>query len=118
MKTFALVLTALVLTAAGCGGDDAASGPPSGDATYSGVVIQVDGATVLVRADGDACGIWTSQADSVHVFRPSGSGYTAASWDDLEPGMTVDLWIPGPIAESCPMQGAAEAVVIVDAAPA
>ena len=26
--------------------------------------------------------------------------------------MTVDLWIPGPIAESCPMQATAEAVVV------
>ncbi len=67
---------------------------------------------MLVRADGDPCGIWTSQADAVQVFKKTGYGYAAASWDDLEPGMNVDLWIPGPIAESCPMQGAAEAVVI------
>jgi hypothetical protein len=101
----------LLVLAAGCGSDDSL-GPPAGAATYSGTVIQVDGASVLVRADDDACGIWTSQAGSAQVFTAMGDGYVTASWDDLEPGMTVDLWIPGPIAESCPLQGAAEAVVI------
>ena len=112
MKTLALALTSLVL-AAGCGSDDgSALGPPSGDPHYSGAVVQVDGATVLVRAAGDACGIWARTDDSVRVLTASGDGYVTGSLDDLEPGMTVDVWIPGPIAESCPMQGTAEAVVI------
>jgi hypothetical protein len=46
------------------------------------------------------------------VLTASGDGYVTGSLDDLEPGMAVDLWIPGPIAESCPMQGTAEAVVV------
>jgi len=93
MKAFALTLVLLAL-AAGCGGGD--SGTPSGDPDYSGQVIQVDGTTILVRSDGDPCGIWARTDGTV----------------DVEPGMTVDLYIPGPIAESCPMQGTAEAVVI------
>ncbi len=113
----ALVLATLLLVA-GCGGGGEPLAPPAGKADYSGTVIQVADGSVLVRADGDACGIWVSQADSVDVRTASGGTYAAASWDDLFPGVTVDLWIPGGIAESCPMQGAAETVVILDAASA
>jgi Protein of unknown function (DUF3221) len=118
MKAFAVILATLLL-AAGCGEGDGAPARPDGEPTYSGAVIETGDGVVLVRSDGDACGIWVKGADSVRVLRMSAGGtYSPASWDDLEPAQNVDLWIPGPIAESCPMQGTAEAVVIVDAAPA
>ncbi len=103
MKAFALLLLATLVLAAGCGGgEQAATTPPTGDPDYSGQVIQVDGNSVLVRADGDACGIWARRGERIDD----------ELWASLEAGQTVDLWVPGPIAESCPTQGTAEAVVV------
>jgi hypothetical protein len=111
----------LVALGAGCGGysgADTGAAPPSGPPGYAGTVEDVSaGGTVLVKAEGDACGIWVSPAEEVHVFRRSGSSFEEAAWADLVPGSQVELWIPGPIAESCPMQGEAEAAVVVAAAP-
>ena len=112
MKTLALALTSLVL-AAGCGSEDQvqASLPPTADPQYRGTVIEVERDSMLVRGEGD-CGIWVSTDDSTDVRGVTIDSYDDRSWLDLEPGMTVDLYIPGPIAESCPMQGTAELVVI------
>jgi hypothetical protein len=116
MKTPATALVLLFL-AAGCGGPGNQLAPPDGDADYSGAVVQVADGSVLVRADGDTCGIWVSQAESVEVLGAVGESFIGMSWGDIQPGATVDLWVPGGIAESCPMQGAAEAVLIVDDGP-
>jgi hypothetical protein len=100
---------------AGCGGGDDPLAPPGGAAAYSGAVVEVAEGRVLVRAGDDACGIWLAPADDVVVLRESGDGYEPAAWDDLEPGQSADVWISGPIAESCPMQAAADAVAILSA---
>jgi len=95
----------------GCGGDDPLA-PPASAAAYAGTVEDVAGGRILVRADADPCGIWLAPADGVAVLRDTAEGYEAAAWDELEPGQAADVWISGPIAESCPMQADADAVVI------
>jgi hypothetical protein len=112
MKVVPILLVATVMVLAGCGSGDTVADPPTRDAEYTGVVIDVSDGRVLVRADGDACGIWVAPSEDVEVFYGTIDSYDPAGWSDLAEGQTVDLWIPGPIAESCPMQGAAGAVVI------
>jgi hypothetical protein len=117
VKAFAAAAaTAALLT--GCGGETALA-PPDYEPGYSGTVEDVSGGgTVLVKAEGDTCGIWVTPTDRVQVLRRTGATYEEAEWADLQAGRSVELWIPGPIAESCPLQGEAEAAVLVDGAPA
>jgi hypothetical protein len=107
-----LAVPLALLALAGCGGGDAAA-PPDRPPEYAGELEETDGeGRLLVRAKGDACGIWTAPEEGARVFRTTGEGgYEEIGWGDLRTGEPVELWIPGPIAESCPMQGAAEAVL-------
>jgi hypothetical protein len=110
-RSIALLLALVAL--AGCGGGDDVGAPPDRAAEYAGLLEETDGeGRLLVRAGGDACGIWTSREDGARAFRRTGGGFEEISWDAMAPGDQVELWIPGPIAESCPMQGAAEAAVV------
>jgi predicted small lipoprotein YifL len=111
LRSVPVVALALALLA-GCGGDAPLEPPNASPAAYSGALEESAEGRVLVREDGDACGIWLAPADGVDVLRAEGDGYAAASWDDLAAGQAVDVWISGPIAESCPMQADADAVVI------
>ena len=113
MTRIALVVALLVV--AGCGGADEAAGPPDRPAEYAGVLEETDGeGRLLVRAEEDACGIWTAPEEGARVYRTTGDGRVEEiGWADLRTGESVELWIPGPIAESCPMQGAAEAVAVL-----
>jgi predicted small lipoprotein YifL len=106
-----LFVLALALLA-GCGGDEPLEPPSASPAAYSGALEQTSQGRVLVREQGDACGIWLAPADGAYVLRADGDGYASAAWDDLAAGQMVDVWISGPIAESCPMQADADAVVI------
>ena len=107
-----IALAVLVLVLAGCGGDEAAA-PPERAPEYTGILEETDGeGRPLVRAEGDACGIWTAREEGARAYRATGDGFEEIGWDELSAGDTVELWIPGPIAESCPMQGAAEAAVV------
>ena len=114
MTRIALVVALLVFALAGCGGADEPAGPPERPAEYEGILEESDGeGRLLVRAEGDACGIWTSPEEGARVYRTTGDGgVEEIAWADLRTGESVELWIPGPIAESCPMQGAAEAAVV------
>jgi hypothetical protein len=105
----------LVLAFAACGAEDELALGPSAPA-YSGTLEESADGRVLVRGAGDACGIWLAPADDATVLLADGDGYAEASWDDLARGQTVDVWISGPIAESCPMQADADAVLIRGAA--
>jgi len=110
-----LALPLALLALAACGENDAAA-PPERPPEYAGVIEETDGeGRLLVRAEKDACGIWTALEDDARVYRPTGAdGYEEIGWGELRTGESVDLWIPGPIAESCPMQGAAEAVAVTN----
>lgn len=111
LRSLPVVVLALALLA-GCGGDEPLEPPNASAAAYSGALEQTAEGRVLVREAGDACGIWLAPASGAYVLRADGDGYAAATWDDLAAGQAVDVWISGPIAESCPMQADADAVVI------
>jgi hypothetical protein len=113
------LLAALALVAPGCGagsaggtGSGSAAEPPGGKPAYSGVVIETDDRGVLVRADGDACGIWLRAGDETRVLRVRSDDYDEIAWEEIRPGEAADVWISGPIAESCPMQAEADAIVV------
>ncbi len=105
-------LCVLSFAAAGCGGDDAPT-PPEGASAYAGVVesVESDG-RVLVRADGDECGFVLAETDDTEVLRRDGDSYQSASWSDLTEGTEAEVWISGPMANSCPGQASADAVVL------
>jgi len=114
MRPTLLVLAVLVTSA--CSG-----GAASRAADISGIVTSVsgrtDGVTVLVESDpstptaGDKASVVVTS--STRVTRRSGSGEVAATFRDLRPGLRVEVWFEGPVAMSYPVQGKAQAVVIV-----
>ncbi len=113
-SVLAVALCALVL-ASGCG--DSGPAPPDGDAEYAGIVRDVDeDGRVLVRPDDDPdCGILFKQISGVEVLRQTGDSFETAAWEDLAPGMVVEVWINGDgIAASCPGGGAADAIAILE----
>jgi hypothetical protein len=46
-------------------------------------------------------------------FRVEGGAKTRAAFADLGPGMLVEVWFTGPVAESYPVQATAKTVVIL-----
>jgi hypothetical protein len=80
-----------------------------GDPEATGVIERIDPKDgVLMQPEAD-CGVWLSGDENTQVFDVSGAD---ASWADLAPGMTIDVWFDGPIAASCPALGGAAKVVI------
>ncbi|HEV8672201.1 MAG TPA: DUF3221 domain-containing protein [Candidatus Limnocylindria bacterium] len=110
------LLALALLVTSGCGG-----GAASRAADISGIVTNVsgrtDGVTVLVESDpstpstGDKASV--AVTSNTRVTRRSGSGEVAATFRDLLPGVRVEVWFDGPVAMSYPVQGKAQAVMIV-----
>lgn len=76
-----------------------------------------DGVTVLVEADpshpsiGDKASV--AVTSSTEVRRETQGGVVAATLRDLVPGLRVQIWFDGPVATSYPVQGRAQALVIL-----
>ena len=76
-----------------------------------------DGVTVLVEADpshpsiGDKASV--AVTSGTRITRQVQSGEVAAMLRDLVPGLRVEVWFDGPVATSYPVQGKAQALVIV-----
>lgn len=114
MRPALFALALLVATA--CGG-----GAASRAADMTGFVTSVsgraDGVTVLVESDpshpsiGDKASV--AVTSSTRITRRSPSGEVAATFRDLVPGLRVEVWFDGPVATSYPVQGKAQALVIV-----
>jgi hypothetical protein len=82
----------------------------AGDPDETGEIMEIDAdGRVLERAERDGCGVWLSEGENTEVVRDSGE---SASWADLAPGMTIDVWFSGGVAASCPGLGEAAKVVI------
>jgi hypothetical protein len=100
-----LLLTVVTLLAS-CGGDGGDPlGLPSAPPDFTGEVRDRDAERILVVPSGDACGYWLDVGDATIVdvdvqIEPR----------SIERGWRARVWITGPVAESCPMQAAAEAV--------
>ena len=111
----ALLALAFVVASA-CGG-----GAASRAADMTGFVTSVsgrpDGVTVLVEADpshpsiGDKASV--AVTSSTRIRREAQGGLVAATSRDLVPGLRVAVWFDGPVATSYPVQGRAQALVIL-----
>ena len=111
------LLALAMLVASACGGGAANRGPDISGfiTTISG---RADGVTVLVEADpshpslGDKASVAVTSSTRI-ARRSQGGGEVAATARDLVPGLQVQVWFDGPVATSYPVQGKAQALVIV-----
>lgn len=110
------LLVALLVGAAACGG----SGPPARPADLTGEITRVSGApgrmVVLVeehpgQASGDRKAAVTLES-TTRILRSSGGAPAPAGEAELRVGVRVSVWFGGPVAQSYPVQGRAEAVLI------
>ena len=105
-----------VLVASACGGSGA-RGSPDITGSITSVSGRADGVTVLVEADpahpsvGDKASV--AVTSSTRITRRVQGGEAAATLRELVPGRTVEVWFDGPVATSYPVQGKAQALVIV-----
>ena len=110
-----LLALALLVTSA-CGG-----GAANRAADIAGIVTSVsgrtDGVTVLVESDpstptaGQKASVAVTSA--TRITRRAQGGDVTATLRDLVPGAMVEVWFDGPVAMSYPVQGKAQALVIV-----
>jgi hypothetical protein len=113
MRTLLLALAMLIVSA--CGGG-AANRSPDITGFITSVSGRADGVTVLVEADpshpsiGDKASV--AVTSSTRITRGAQGG-AAATARDLVPGLQVQVWFDGPVATSYPVQGKAQALVIV-----
>ena len=110
----------LTLWSTACAAPAATDGELLGEPLVRGEVESVEhratASGILVRAlpgSREMCGI-AATADSVTRYyrRASSGGLSAAAAGDLTVGDTVEVFVEGPVAESCPVQGRAAAIVI------
>jgi hypothetical protein len=77
-------------------------------------------ARLLVRAgpgSREPCGISASADAGTRYFRRAPAGeLRGAALSDVQVGDTVEVYVEGPVAESCPVQAKASAVVLVSGA--
>jgi hypothetical protein len=113
MRPTLLALALLVTTA--CGG-----GAPSRAPDLAGIVTSVsartDGVTLLVESEpGTPTGEKASVAvtSGTRITRRAQGGDVAAALGTLVPGLRVEVWFDGPVAMSYPVQGKAQALVII-----
>jgi hypothetical protein len=108
-----LVLAVLVMSA--CGGGASNRGP---DITgfITSVSGRADGVTVLVESEpshpaiGDKASVAVTSGTRITRGTQAGAAATAR---DLVPGLQVQIWFDGAVATSYPVQGKAQALVIV-----
>lgn len=110
------LLALALLVASACGG-----GATNRAADITGIVTSVggrsDGVTVLVESDpshpsiGDKASV--AVTNGTRITRRAPGGEVAATFRDLVPGLQVEVWFDGPVAMSYPVQGKAQALVIV-----
>ena len=110
------LLALAFLLASACGGGAADRGPD-----ITGYITSVsgrsDGVTVLVESEpshpsiGDKASV--AVTSSTRITRKAPGGEVAATARDLVPGRQVQVWFDGPVATSYPVQGKAQALVIV-----
>jgi len=111
-----VLAVAMLVGASACGGAAAPGRPPD----LTGEITSVSGTpgrtVVLVEehpgqpAGGQKAAVTVE--GSTQVLRTSGGPPVRATDADLRVGIRVSVWFAGPVAESYPVQGKAEAIVI------
>lgn len=94
---------------------------PQGEPLVRGPVESIEhratASGILVRAAAgsrEMCGISATADAETRYFRETEDGrLTSASMQELAVGDTVEVYVDGPIAESCPVQGRASAIVLL-----
>jgi len=98
-----------------------ASGLPGRDPLVRGRIESIDhratASGILVRAapgSREMCGIAATADEETRYLRQEADGRRVSlDRSELEVGDTVEVYVTGPIAESCPVQGRASAIVPV-----
>ena len=110
-----LVLVAL----AGCARSPAVQAP-AGDPYVRGWIESIahhaTGSGYMVRSapgSADSCGISATADDSTRWLTRVGGALRAAERADVQEGDTVEVYVDGPVALSCPPLGRASAIVLV-----
>ncbi|HLT46817.1 MAG TPA: hypothetical protein VK002_06275 [Rubricoccaceae bacterium] len=115
-----LALTFLALLISACARPDALSAPdeePLVRGPIASITTHATGTGILVEAgpgSREPCGILATADAETRYLRRTGAGtLLQAELADLAVGDTVEVYVEGPVAESCPVQGYASAVVLV-----
>ncbi|HEX2187298.1 MAG TPA: hypothetical protein VHG51_00300 [Longimicrobiaceae bacterium] len=110
---------ALAAALAACGGRSPGlpEGPPLVRGPVESIVARATGTGIRVGpgpGSREACGIAAvADAGTRYLRRTDPGGLRPAALADLQVGDTVEVYVDGPVAESCPVQGRAAAVVLV-----
>jgi hypothetical protein len=117
LKTLRVMLMTMLLTVVACRSTSEPDGPPAitGSIVARNVTIPAGSPSIHVKETlATPCGIVFRMDFSTRVLRRSADGrITRASQSDLSVGHQVKVWA-GAIAESCPGQGTAEVVEIIE----
>lgn len=114
-----MLKTILIVTLSACaiGSPAEPRGAPYVRGPVESVTHHATASAILVQAGPDsreACGIAASLDRHTGYFRRQPSGELArAKLSELQVGDTVEVYVTGPVAESCPVQGYASALVLV-----
>ena len=118
-------LTLAALLAAGCAGTshvDLPPGEPYVRGPIGSVTHRATASNLLVRGgpgSREPCGISaTVDARTTYLVRDASGAVRPGTLAELAPGDTVEVHVEGPVAESCPVQGYASAIVLVGRAAA
>ncbi|MBN1320013.1 MAG: hypothetical protein JXA87_04140 [Thermoleophilia bacterium] len=94
--------------------------PPSGQPSIRGSITSVtrgsDGLGAILVEEASPQGLDYDKASlritkDTEFLRRVGADYVEITFDDIVTGMLVEAWITGPVAESYPVQAAADTVV-------
>jgi hypothetical protein len=103
-----------VLGACSAGNDSVA---PAAEPTVRGAVESIThratASGILVRGVGDdPCGLMaTADTTTRHLLRRRDGSLQDAAIGDIAVGDTVEVYVSGPVAESCPLQGRAGTII-------
>jgi hypothetical protein len=88
--------------------------PPAGIPFIEGTVASFDGSgqSIHVKEQAGSNEAVLRITEQTQLLKEFGGGYEPAAVEELREGQTVAAWVTGPVAESYPVQAAADAVLI------
>lgn len=113
IRPSALLVLLAALLVAGCGPTVVEPGEP----VVRGPIVSIQPATDAPRLQvdalpggGDPCGIVATLDARTRILVPEQGGVRVGSLADLQVGDTVEVFVRGAVAESCPLQGLASII--------